>query len=110
MRLEIRSPQFDLTDPLREHVEQRLRFALGRFAGRLQRVRVRLWDENGPKGGEDKRCSVEASGAGVDVRVDDRDPDLYAAISRAAERASRTVRRALERTHAVRAPRTWRTS
>lgn len=110
MRLEIRSPQFDLTQALSEHVEQRLRFALGRFADRLGRVRVRLWDENGPKGGRDKRCSIEARGAGVEVRVDDRDPDLYAAVSRAAERASRAIHRAVERSHAVRVPRSWRTS
>ena len=110
MRLEIRSRQFNLTQALRAHVEERLRFALGRFADRLGRVHVRLWDENGPKGGEDMHCSIEARGAGVQVRVDDRDADLYAAVSRAAERVSRTVHRAVERSHAVRVPRVWRTS
>jgi ribosome-associated translation inhibitor RaiA len=97
MRLEIRSPQFGVTDSLRTHILKRLHFAVGRFAGRLAVADVRLWDENGPKGGEDKHCSVELRGVGLDVRVDERSGDLFAAVANAAHRASRALRRAVER-------------
>lgn len=43
------------SDALRQYVERRLRFALGRFAHRLDQLQVRLEDVNGPRGGLDQR-------------------------------------------------------
>ena len=37
---------------------------LARFRGRLTRVEVHLSDVNGPKGGRDARCALEARAAG----------------------------------------------
>ena len=37
---------------------------LARFQGRLTRVEVHLSDINGPKGGHDARCALEARAAG----------------------------------------------
>jgi hypothetical protein len=37
---------------------------LARFRGRLTRVEVHLSDVNGPKGGRDTRCALEARAAG----------------------------------------------
>jgi putative sigma-54 modulation protein len=102
MRVDVRSRDIEVTAALREHVERRVRFALGRFDGQVQRVTARLVDDNGPRGGADKRCrlDVRVRAAGP-VIVDDRDPDLYAAIDRAADRIGRAVARVVQRAHRV---------
>ncbi len=59
---------------------------------------MKLSDENGPRGGEDKRCRVRVGVDGPqDVVVEDVESDLYIAIDRAADRAGRVVARRLER-------------
>lgn len=44
---------------LREVAIKRVRFALRRLSVLVPRAKVLLSDENGPKGGIDKRCQVE---------------------------------------------------
>ena len=56
MQLRIRGVNYGLDDGLKDHIERRLRFALGRFAARIHRLTVRLTDVNGPRGGLDKRA------------------------------------------------------
>ena len=51
MQLEMRGVNYDLDDELKDHIERRLRSALGRFAARIDRLTVRLSDVNGPAGG-----------------------------------------------------------
>ena len=85
---------------LHEYVERRLCFALGRFATAIDRVRVRVTDANGPHGGSDKHCQIvvklRASGS-KSITVEDTDPELRAALTRACNRAGRCVARAIER-------------
>jgi len=108
MNIHIQARGFALTDSLREHVERRLRFALGWADDRLRQVSVRLSDENGlsvrlsdengPRGGEDKRCRIQVAFSGAPgMVIDDTEADLYVAIDRAADRAGRSVARRLER-------------
>jgi ribosome-associated translation inhibitor RaiA len=79
-------------------VERRLSFVLSRFGGRVTAVSVRLKDLNGPRGGIDKRCSMQARLAPRgSVRVEYTDSELHAAVDRAAARLARAVARALER-------------
>jgi ribosome-associated translation inhibitor RaiA len=79
-------------------VERRLSFALSRFGGRVRAVAVSLVDMNGPRGGIDKKCSMQARLAPRgSVRVEDTDSELPAAVDRAATRLARAVVRALER-------------
>ena len=87
-------------------IERRLRFALGRFASRIRRLRVRLTDVNGPRGGLDKRCriAVDLIPRGM-VMVEGAGDDPFALVAGAAKRASRAVRRALERRRRGRNPR-----
>lgn len=98
MQINIQARGFELTDGLREHTARRLQFALGWASHRLRRVSVRLSDENGPRGGKDKRCRIRIDFAGAqDVVVEDTEADLYVAIDRAADRIGRSVARRLER-------------
>jgi putative sigma-54 modulation protein len=64
----------------------------------VRKVSIRLSDLNGPRGGEDKRCSIQVAVPGAaDVLIEDTEPDLYVAIDRAADRAGRTLARQVAR-------------
>lgn len=58
-------------------------------------------DVNGPRGGEDKVCRIEAwflpTGS---IFVEDKDTELYTAVYRAADRMARSVSRAIKHTQA----------
>ena len=98
MRIDIQAIGFDLTEGLREHTERRLQFALNWASHDVRTVTVRLFDINGPRGGNDKRCRIQIPLAGLqDVVIEDTETDLYVAIDRATERTERTVTRRLER-------------
>ncbi|MHB1290993.1 MAG: ribosome hibernation-promoting factor, HPF/YfiA family [Sulfuricella sp.] len=98
MQIHIQSQGFSLTDALREHAEHRLRFGLTHASDHIRRVEMRLSDINGPRGGADKRCSIVVTLENLpEVVIEDVENDLYDAIDRAADRASRSVARCLER-------------
>lgn len=102
MEIEIQSRLVQVDDGLRAFIQRRLRFALGRFQERVQRVTVRLADINGPRGGVDKRCQMLLRVAGLpDIVVADTEMDVHAAIARACDRASRTLGRYLRRARGV---------
>ena len=97
MDAEIRILSTDLTEALHSYVERRLHFSLGRFGRRVGRVRVRITDVNGLRGGVDKACYVSAEllpsgGAVIQQAVD---ANLYAAIGRAVEGIGHLFARAL---------------
>lgn len=94
MELQIRSEGFRTTAALHAFTRERLDFALDRFRGLVEKVRVRLSDDNGPRGGIDKRCRFEVRLRGAPaVLIDERSDDLYTAIARAAQRVERQVAR-----------------
>ncbi len=98
MQINIQSRNFRLTKALRAHVQRRLDFALSSRDDHIQRIQVRLSDINGPRGGADKRCHIQLSISHLsDVVIEDTELDLYTAIDRAADRASRTLNRRLSR-------------
>jgi hypothetical protein len=83
---------------LRDLIERRVRFALGRFSGRIRRTDVVLADVNGPRGGTDQQCRVTVVlAASPPVVIEVADIDTAAAVSRATERAARHVRDRLAR-------------
>lgn len=108
MHFDVRSEGFELTGALQHHAQRRLDFALARFRPHLGWVYMRLTDDNGPRGGVDKRCQVRVRLPGLPrVVINELADDLYVAIDRAADRAGRTVARRLarhERTRLGRAP------
>ncbi|NQW04902.1 MAG: ribosome-associated translation inhibitor RaiA [Acidobacteria bacterium] len=98
MTITIHTHGLDLTDGIHEHVHRRLRYALGRFSDKLTRIVVRLSDENGPRGGVDKRCLVTVGVPGQpDVVVKASKSDLFVAVDRAANGAWRSLVKRLKR-------------
>ena len=103
MQIDIKARGFRLTEGLRNQAERRVRFALGATSGRVRSVVMRLADENGPRGGLDKRCTIRANLPGAPpVIIEQQEADLYVAIDRAADRVGRAVSRRLERAFASR--------
>lgn len=92
MQIDIQSQGFTLTASLRDYIKKRLAISLNHGGEYIARVTVRLSDINGPRGGADKRCFVEARLKQLPaVVIEDIETDLYVAIDRAAERAGRTL-------------------
>ena len=98
MNIDIQSRPFSLTESLRDYSDRRMRSALTRFEGHVQRISMWLSDINGPRGGEDKHCRLQIVLAGdTDVVIEETQADLHVAINRAVERAGRAMARKLDR-------------
>lgn len=83
---------------LAAHAERALRFALTRFTDAVDRIRVRMVDENGPRGGIDQRCTIRVSlRRGGIVLVTGLGSDARAVIDQVASRVARTLARRLAR-------------
>jgi ribosome-associated translation inhibitor RaiA len=105
MRLVIRQRGVNITEELRTYLKDRLRLGLGRFARRIDGVRVYLRDMSGPHGSRGKKCRivVEMPPRGR-VIITEVDADILAAIAGAANRAGFAVKRHLNRRRAERRP------
>lgn len=106
MLIDIQARGFPLTKALRAYINRRTDFALRTRDHRIQHIMVRLSDTNGPRGGIDKCCRIQVEITQLpDVVVEDTEANLYVAIDRAVDKASRTVGRRLTRQRdRVRAP------
>lgn len=98
MKIEIRFRGLEPSVPLREHARRQIQARLGRFGRELSAVVVRIGDVNGPKGGVDKRCRIEAHGPRLgSPALEKSSGDPYSAVELAVERLSAVVRRNLGR-------------
>jgi len=98
MQIIIHALDFGMTNALRRHADRRLRTVLTCYDEHIQRVVVRLSGDGGARGGGNKCCHVQVLLAGLpDVVAEDVETDLNVAISRAAHRAGRTIKRRLVR-------------
>jgi putative sigma-54 modulation protein len=61
MRLSITGRGLELDPELRSDLERRFRLGLGSWSSRIRRASVYVEDVNGPKGGLDRRCTIDAS-------------------------------------------------
>ena len=97
MRIDIR-PSADWPGTSVALARTRLEFILGRFAGRVRSLTMRLTDVNGPRGGPDRKCliTVRLTRPRRVIVIEDVDTNHNAVVSRAVERASRAVSRALQ--------------
>jgi ribosome-associated translation inhibitor RaiA len=98
MNIDIQSLGFPITPALADHARRRLRFGLTRHSDRIQRIVVRLGDQNGPRGGKAMFCRIRVYLLDAPVAVIvDIGTDLYAVIDRTADRAGRVVVKHLDR-------------
>ena len=98
MAISVRGYGMHVSRKIRRLVDRRVAFELSRFGRQVRAVTVNLEDLNGPRGGIDKRCSMQADlSPGGRVRVEKTDSELRAAIGRTAARLAHAVARALER-------------
>lgn len=84
-------------------VLERIHYALGRISHRIRTLRVRFDDLNGPRGGIDKRCTLEAVlEHGGPLVAEVMDGNVVVAGTRAARRLARRVSDQFERSRDVR--------
>ncbi len=87
-----------LSDSITEYASNRFVTALDRFNAYVSRVRVRIEDLNGPRGGIDKRCQARISFiSGASMAIEATANDAYAAIDWAAQRAKLRVSRRVDK-------------
>jgi hypothetical protein len=88
-----------ISDDAATRLRRRLEFALRRFSALLRFVSARVTDVNGPRGGIDMSCviTLHRDRFPRPIVIEDVDVDPVVAIDRAADRAGRTVARALAR-------------
>jgi putative sigma-54 modulation protein len=98
MKIDIRFRGIARTAEDVNYTEKRLRFALGRIAAPLARVRVTIADVNGPHGGVDKWCQIVFhEGTVGTLRVAATSEDVRTAVDTASHRLARAVGHAVER-------------
>ena len=96
MQIDVQSRGFSLTNALQQAIEDEAQHYAARCPNALAGVRVRLFDTNGPRGGNDKACLVQARllRRRESVVASHVDADLYRASAAAfakLERGTRSV-------------------
>jgi len=95
---EINKKQAGMDQDVFYKVQYLLQFSLSRFEGIVSRVRVRFFDVNGPKEGDDKRCRVSAKLRTVgQVTVLGEGNNFVEALNNCMERLLRAIRREIDR-------------
>jgi putative sigma-54 modulation protein len=97
MKLRLAARGVEVSSELKDYIGRRVHFSLGRFAGKIRSLSIRLADVNGPRGGVDKGCDVRVDvGIRPEVVVSERQAKIHAAIAFALDRAERAVQRQLK--------------
>jgi len=92
MRTEITSPHWPVTEALAGHITTRMDHLEHRFGEQVRSMAIRLTDVNGPRGGEDKVCRLQARIENhPSIHTEGRHADLYTAITQAVHRMERTL-------------------
>lgn len=98
MQTTIESADFRLTSALERFIREQAHSSLKANRDRIEHLKIRLRDINGPKGGNDKECCVEVKIANQPpVVVRKRSTDAYASIRKALGRAARTTLRRVDK-------------
>jgi ribosome-associated translation inhibitor RaiA len=85
-------------ESLLERVQQMVESSITQHADRITRIEVHLSDENSVKGGNDKRCVLEARLTGLDpIAVTHQAESVALAVEGAAEKLGRAIGHTLGR-------------
>jgi ribosomal subunit interface protein len=97
--VELRSPDWELTEGVRQYALDHIAAKLKKHADHIQSVIIRFEDINGSnKKGVDKTCRIEVLLAHLPpLVVHENHHDLRAAMDLAADRVERSVQREIER-------------
>ncbi len=94
MQTIVRINESELAEVFKSYVERRLRFALGRFGGRVGQITVRITGG----GKEEYRCRITAEVLPFGrIAVEEAAVDLFTAVDRATGRIGRLFGRELDR-------------
>ena len=93
MKISLQSKDLQVTASDRQRIEDRIRLALTRFAPLVHSLTATISDENGSRGGVDKRCRLVVRLHAGTVVVNEQAAAVMAAVTQAAERAARSVAR-----------------
>ena len=98
MNILIKARGVEVSEVLKEYIERRIGFAVDRFESRLSTVNVSLSDANGPRGGEDKVCQLNAEieGGGA-VLIEEAGFTYTTAVDVASRRLQYALTRRLNR-------------
>lgn len=81
-----------VSEALAQHIHRSLETVEKRFGDRVTRIEVHLKDINGPKGGPDKHCMLEARLRGLDpMKAESTSEDAYNGVRLAAERLEKVL-------------------
>jgi ribosome-associated translation inhibitor RaiA len=98
MLIQVSGKGFELRPELRDDVEEKMATIFDRFNSRIGRVNVFLADENGPKHGLDKSIRIIIDIARFPlIVVEEKGESWHAILDQAAERATHTVSRQIDR-------------
>ena len=98
MKIDITIQQVKLEKKVSDRVLRRVQFALSKFGHSIRRVRVHFSDLNGPKGGNDKKCSIKVKLITTgEIVVQGVGKDIVTALSHSVERVERAIKRELEK-------------
>ena len=104
MQVRISASNVPLISRARDLITRRCHSELKRYATQLQWVEMTIRDENGPRGGVDKRCVICAKTLRGNVLVvTTRAAELWSAIYEALERLTRRLSRKIGRQRSLRA-------
>ena len=94
MHIDVQARGFSLTNALQHAIEDEAQQYAARCPNALAGVRVRVFDTNGPRGGSDKACLVQARlrHRSESVVASHVDADLYRAIAAAFAKVERGTR------------------
>ena len=93
MKISLQFKDLQVTASDRQRIEDRIRLALTRFAPLIRGLTATVSDENGSRGGVDKRCRLVVRLHAGTVVVSEQSTAVIAAVTQAAERAARSVAR-----------------
>lgn len=97
MKFSLQFKDLQVTAADRQRIEDRIRLALTRFAPVVHGLTATISDENGCRGGVDKRCRLVIRLHAGTVVVNEQAEAVMAAVTQATERAARSVARAHHR-------------
>lgn len=96
--IEVVGADYEITPALEDHALLRTGIAIDRVDNYVRRIRVRLSDANGPRGGEDQLCRIECwLEWGSPIFVEARETDAYVAVDVATTRLKSAVTREVKR-------------